>query len=53
MTLTIDRVLHNVVVSAISHYIDTWTLNGACMGHHTVLMFGMLEFTQLYRHYKH
>ena len=31
--LTVDRALRNVIVSAYSHYIDTWVMNGACMGH--------------------
>ena len=45
MILTADRALHNVIVSAYSHYIDTWAMNGACMGHRAVLMRSMLRFT--------
>ena len=40
-----DRALRNVIVSAYSHYINTLAMNGACMGHHTVLMRSMLRFT--------
>ena len=49
MTLTTDTVLSNVIMSAFSHYINTWMMNRACMG----MMFGMLEFAQPYGHYKH
>ena len=55
MTLTADRVLQNIIVSAYSHYIDTWAMNGACMGHHAVLMCSMLRFAMhfgCYRHWK-
>ena len=30
LTLTVDRALRNVIVSAYSHFIDTWAMNGAC-----------------------
>ena len=38
MTLREDRALRNLIVSAYSHYIDTWAMNGACVGHRAVLM---------------
>ena len=44
MMLTADRVLINIIVSAYSHYIDTWAMNGACVGHCAVLMCSMLWF---------
>ena len=31
LTLTIDKALRNIIVSAYSHYIDSWPMNGACM----------------------
>ena len=42
--LTVDQALCNVIVSAYSHYIDTWAMNGACVGHRAVLMRSMLRF---------
>ena len=42
--LTADRALRNVIVRAYSHYIDTWAMNGACLGHRTVLMGSTLRF---------
>ena len=53
LTLTVDRALHNVIVSAYSHYIDTWAMNGACVGHCTVLMRSMLKFAMHFGHYRH
>ena len=53
LTLTIDKVLHNIIVSAYSHYIDSWPMNGASMGHHTILMRSMLQFTMHYGRYRH
>ena len=53
LTLTIDKVLHNVIVSAYSHYIDSWPMNGACVGHYAVLMKSMLQFTMHYGRYRH
>ena len=44
MMLTADRALRNVIVSAYSHYINTWAMNGACVGHCAVLMRSMLRF---------
>ena len=32
-------------MSTYTHYIDTWAMNGACVGHCTVLMCSMLMFT--------
>ena len=43
-TLTIDKALHNIIVSAYSHYIDSWPMNGACVGHRAILMRSMLQF---------
>ena len=42
LTLTIDKALCNIIVSAYLHYIDSWPINGACMGHHAILMRSML-----------
>ena len=33
LTLTIDKALRNIIVSAYLHYIDSWPMNGACVGH--------------------
>ena len=44
MILTIDRALRNIVICAYAHYIDTWAMNGACLGHHAILMHSMLTF---------
>ena len=52
LTLTADRVLRNIIVSAYSHYIDTWPMNGACVGHRAVLMWSMLQFTMHFGHYR-
>ena len=52
MTLTVDQALQNIIVSAYSHYIDTWALNGACMGHHTVLMCSMFRFAMHFGCYR-
>ena len=51
--LTVDRVLRNIIVSAYLHYIDTWAMNGACMGHHAVLMCSMLRFAMHFGRYRH
>ena len=53
LTLTIDKVLRNIIVSAYSHYIDSWPMNGACMGHHAILMRSMLQFAMHYGRYRH
>ena len=53
MTLTVDWVLRNVNVSAYSHYIDTWAMNGACVGHRAVLMRSMLKFAMHFGRYRH
>ena len=53
MTLTVDRALQNIIVSTYSHYIYTWALNGACVGHRTVLMHSMLRFAMHFGHYRH
>ena len=53
LTLTIDKALRNIIVSAYSHYIDSWPMNGACMGHHAILMRGMLQFAMHYGQYRH
>ena len=45
LTLTIDKALRNIIVSAYSHYIDSWPMNGACVGHRAILMRSMLQFT--------
>ena len=53
LTLTIDKALRNIIVSAYSHYIDSWPLNGACVGHRAILMRSMLQFAMHYGRYKH
>ena len=53
LTLTIDKVLHNIIVSAYSHYIDSWPMNGACVGHCAILMRSMLQFAMHYGRYRH
>ena len=52
LTLTIDKVLRNIIVSAYSHYIDSWSMNGACVGHRTILMRSMLQFAMHYGQYR-
>ena len=52
LMLTVDRALRNVIVSAYSHYIDTWVMNGACVGHRAVLMRSMLKFAMHFGHYR-
>ena len=52
LMLTVDRALRNVIVSAYSHYIDTWAMNGACVGHCTVLMRSMLKFAMHFGCYR-
>ena len=52
-TLTADQALRNVIVNTYSHYIDTWPMNGACVGHHAVLMQSMLQFTMHFGRYRH
>ena len=51
-TLTIDKALRNILVSAYSHYIDSWPMNGACVGHHTILMCSLLQFALHYGRYR-
>ena len=54
LTLTVNRVLRNIIVSTYSHYINLWPMNGACMGHRAVLMRSMLQFTMHYgRYWRH
>ena len=53
LMLTVDRVLRNVIVSAYLHYIDTWVMNGASMGHRPVLMRSMLKFAMHFGCYRH
>ena len=52
LTLTVNKVLHNVIMSAYSHYIDSWPMNWACVGHCTVLMKSMLQFAMHYGRYR-
>ena len=47
LTLTIDKALRTY-----SHYIDSWPMNGACMGHHVILMRSMLQFAMHYSRYR-
>ena len=53
LTLTIDKALRNIIVSAYSHYIDSWPMNGACVGHRAILMRSMLQFAMHYGRYRH
>ena len=50
--LTVDGVLRNVIVSTYLHYIDTWAMNGACLGHHAVLMQSMLKSAMHFGHHR-
>ena len=50
-TLAIEKVMQNIVLSMYAHYIDLWPINGACVGHLTLLMRLMLEFAFIYGHY--
>ena len=52
LTLTIDKVLRNIIVSAYSHYIDSWPMNWACVGHCAILMRSMLQFAMHYGQYR-
>ena len=52
LTLTIDKALHNIIVSAYSHYIDSWPMNGAWVGHRAILMRSMLQFAMHYGRYR-
>ena len=52
LTLTLNKALRNVIVSAYAHYIDSWPMNGACVGHRTVLMKSMFQFTMHYGRYQ-
>ena len=52
LTLTIDKALRNIIVSAYSHYINSWPMNGACAGHRAILMRSMLQFAMHYSRYK-
>ena len=51
LTLILDKALHNVIVSAYAHYIDSWPMNWACMGHRAILMKSMLQFAMHYGRY--
>ena len=52
LTRTIDKALRNIIVSAYSHYIDSWPMNGACVGHRAILMRSMLQFAMHYGQYR-
>ena len=52
LTLTIDKALRNIIVSAYLYYIDSWPMNGACVGHRTILMRSMLQFAMHYGRYR-
>ena len=52
LTLTIDKALRNIIMSAYSHYIDSWPMNGACVGHRAILMRSMLQFAMHYGRYR-
>ena len=44
MMLFIEWALRKIIVCVYTHYIDTWVMNGACVGHCAVLMHSMLTF---------
>ena len=52
LTLTLNKALYNVIVSAYAHYIDSWPMNSACLGHRTILMQSMLKFVMHNGHYQ-
>ena len=52
LTLTIDKALRNIIGSTYSHYIDSWSMNGACVGHRAILMRSMLQFAMHYGRYR-
>ena len=52
LTLTLDKALQNVIVSAYAHYINLWPMNGACLGHSAILMRSMLQFAMHYGCYR-
>ena len=52
LTLTLDKVLCNVIVSTYAHYIDLWPINSACLRHHAILMQSMLKFAMHYGCYQ-
>ena len=52
LTLTLDKALRNVIVSTYAHYIDSWPMNDACVGHRAILMRSMLRFTMHYGRYR-
>ena len=52
LTLTIDKSLHNIIVSTYLHYIDSWPMNGACVGQRAILMRSMLKFAMHYGQYR-
>ena len=52
LTLTIDKALCNIIVSTYSHYIDSWPMNGAWVGHRAILMRSMLQFAMHYGRYR-
>ena len=52
LTLTLDKVLHNIIMSAYAHYIDLWPVNGACLRHRAILMQSMMKFAMHYGCYQ-
>ena len=52
-TLTVEKVMWNIIVSMYAHYIGLWPINSACVGHRTLLMWSMLEFAFIYGCYCH
>ena len=47
-TLAVNKVVCNIIVSMYALYIDSWPINGICVGHRALLMRSMLEFTFIY-----
>ena len=52
LTLTLDKVFCNVIVSAYADYIDLWPMNVACLGYRAILMQSMLKFAMHYGCYQ-
>ena len=50
--INLDRALRNIIVSTYAHYIDSWPMNSACLGHRAILMRSMLQFAMHYGHYQ-
>ena len=52
MMVTMEQALRNIIMCAYVHYMDTWAMNRACVGHCTILMHSMLTFAMHLGHYR-